>query len=568
VHVPRVFPPSQNFELGHLTFVGVNKFNGDNGFFSANSLKASELNRLAKKYSIDTYITLFDLGQIANDVEFTLPVVGWVPLHSPGVSRAGPEIWSLRSYHAVASLSPSSSHSIKKVLPEIPVEYVPHIILREELESSARRGLEEIRAAESTGSSTYSNSKIFSEDDETFVVLLQGGNYDSQDRKGWDTSIQAFAKFYLRYSAEGKTPNVHLYIHALESYLIESDLNNREKAPPAVMPEGVNLSKRIYETGLPREAYTIDITQHEPEIVAALKSKADVCLHASKVEGFGMNVLECQALGTPVITTNHTAMGDFTKLGISVGHQQMIFPSGSIGYDFALPDVNGIANALREIYEDHLSTRTTGEDSASGDLSSPQPGKYDYFDAQKWIDLEFSTDRVGNAFLRLIDDAEQTMDDRENKRRAVVATGCPDVHTKRYFALVQGEHPELADWDEPFTVIAPEGMVFNEKGLQSLLCGVLDIDQSDIALAVIPAIYEDSRSDIPLVGSNGMVHPHIPVVVRTSLLAMIQNSTSRRSSIVYLAIQHAQSVGAMKRFPDGLAFLSPAIKAQGSLQEL
>jgi len=36
-----------------------------------------------------------------------------------------------------------------------------------------------------------------------------------------------------------------------------------------------------------------------------------------------MNVLECQAVGTPVITTEFLAMADFTKLGISVPHRQM-----------------------------------------------------------------------------------------------------------------------------------------------------------------------------------------------------------------------------------------------------
>lgn len=39
-----------------------------------------------------------------------------------------------------------------------------------------------------------------------------------------------------------------------------------------------------------------------------LKAMADVCLHPSKTEGFGLNALECQAVGIPIITTNFSAM--------------------------------------------------------------------------------------------------------------------------------------------------------------------------------------------------------------------------------------------------------------------
>ena len=80
-----------------------------------------------------------------------------------------------------------------------------------------------------------------------------------------------------------------------------------------------------------------------------LKRMADVCLHASKSEGFGMNMLECQAVGTPVITTKFMAMKDYTKLGISVPHRQMIFSAES-GREMALPDVEGIVDALVTIY--------------------------------------------------------------------------------------------------------------------------------------------------------------------------------------------------------------------------
>ena len=75
-----------------------------------------------------------------------------------------------------------------------------------------------------------------------------------------------------------------------------------------------------------------------------------------------MNVLECQAVGTPVIKTNYTAMADFTKVGIAVPHRQMVRTPSAI-YDLALPDVQGIADAIREMHGEHLAMKR-GDQSA------------------------------------------------------------------------------------------------------------------------------------------------------------------------------------------------------------
>ena len=75
----------------------------------------------------------------------------------------------------------------------------------------------------------------------------------------------------------------------------------------------------LRDMNLPPNSYKL-VTKifDDPRDSMAMKVVADVCLHPSRVEGFGLNVIECQGLGTPVITTNFTAMGDFTKLGLSV----------------------------------------------------------------------------------------------------------------------------------------------------------------------------------------------------------------------------------------------------------
>ena len=73
------------------------------------------------------------------------------------------------------------------------------------------------------------------------------------------------------------------------------------RSPPAKLPVGYNIRMALYDHGLPRHAYTIDISQHAPEVIAAYKKWASLCLHPSKVEGFGMNVMECQIVGEALI---------------------------------------------------------------------------------------------------------------------------------------------------------------------------------------------------------------------------------------------------------------------------
>ena len=57
-----------------------------------------------------------------------------------------------------------------------------------------------------------------------------------------------------------------------------------------------------------------------------LMAVADVLLQPSKVEGFGMPVLEAQLLGTPVVTTAWGAMADYTRCGVLLLHTPLPLP--------------------------------------------------------------------------------------------------------------------------------------------------------------------------------------------------------------------------------------------------
>ena len=237
----------------------------------------------------------------------------WLPYHHPTLKALDEH--ALKSMSTTVSLSPTMAASI---VDDLPHAYIPHIMtLPEYNEQRASR-------------------KVLGIPEDAFVVLAQGGNYEEYDRKGWNQILQSFAKFYETH------PNAFLYIHAIGWRAI-AEIEVGKTPPPNLLEKGVRVMcvhSFIYDTlenitkttqtqvrlhimlrdmNLPPDSYKL-VTKifDDPRDSMAMKVVADVCLHPSRVEGFGLNVIECQGLGTPVITTNFTAMGDFTKLGVSV----------------------------------------------------------------------------------------------------------------------------------------------------------------------------------------------------------------------------------------------------------
>lgn len=275
----------------NITFVG----------YKPNIIKISRLNRLAKKYNIHKYIMIGDIVKVIRDEDFKVKAMVWFPHHYKHPTAH--EKYTLAAFH-VAALSPSSAKILNAT-------HIPHVV-------------------------QVNTTRLPKFD--TFTVLMQGGNYDKLDRKGWTIGLQAFKEFHKKY------PNSRLHLHALSSRSIASHARTRQ-APKGVDSKGLPLKRLVQLLDVPN--VTLDEDIHPYEYALNLKKKSHVCMHASKVEGFGMNVLECQSVGTPVITTNFTAMADFTTYGISVPHQFEWFNDQGL---VATPSVTHVAQALEQIY--------------------------------------------------------------------------------------------------------------------------------------------------------------------------------------------------------------------------
>lgn len=613
--LPNVISPGDDIQLDHLTFLGQLSDPP-----KQEASPASRLNALASEYNLDIILTLFDINRIIPDVPLTVPVVGWVPLHSAHVTKSSLDYWALRSLHGVAALAPSAAIDLESVVGDVPplaesfrnatdeaahrdaarrggkvispggreadkpmkyaarsvgkvaVEFIPHIIDRPSLIQSAEKATKMLsfmsaahvdsalsgkrqppvldRGQERTlvsghdrslfGNSTSSSCDFErgTIDSKTFVVLSQGGNYDGDDRKGWDTSVQAFVQFYniLRdiHAASANNNeecriNVHLHIHSMDSYLVEADANSNVDAPAAVFPKGHIHHKRLHETGLPRHAYTIDIANHSPHVVAAYKRRASVCLHPSKVEGFGMNVLECQAVGTPVVTTNYTAMADYTKLGRSVPSRQRIkTPQGA--YEMAMPDVEGIVIALMELYEEHVVMM-----SGHNGVAARAKREMEVMASNQWIDSTFSSELVGSKFVSLLHRAEIEFQQRSKAKQKVLQ----NIPTTGGYQLALGYHTPIVDWDAPWTLIAPDGLEIKDPTTLHRACWEMMMQQSETNVMALPVSTVQGR-DTP------------PMMVKTYMVAGFQNVASRRISLQGMAMQQAVKP---QFLPQGLAVL-------------
>lgn len=189
---------------------------------------------------------------------------------------------------------------------------------------------------------------------DAFVVAMVAANMGIPSRKAFPQAFDAFAVF------QKKHPDALLYLH--------TDVNGHFG--------GVDLFYLSQRCEIPPEA--IRVTPY-PEMhcgmpqssVAEVYQLADVLLMPSMGEGFGIPLIESQACGTPVITTDFTAMTEHCGAGWLV--------DGDRWYDasqrsfFKLAAQSQILAALEQAYEargDELLARKAREFAMGYDIDT------------------------------------------------------------------------------------------------------------------------------------------------------------------------------------------------------
>ena len=172
---------------------------------------------------------------------------------------------------------------------------------------------------------------------DAYLVSMVAANKGFPPRKGFPEALAAFGKFAERHS------DALLYLHTEPNGIIEGVNINLLLSHVGVPPEKVRMVDQYhYHVGLP------------PDYLANVYSASDVLLNPSYGEGFGIPVIEAQACGTPVITTNFTAMPELTGAGWLVEGQDFWTLQGSF---MRVPSIDGIVDALEHSYSEAAGLR-------------------------------------------------------------------------------------------------------------------------------------------------------------------------------------------------------------------
>ncbi len=192
---------------------------------------------------------------------------------------------------------------------------------------------------------------------DTFVVGICAMNRDP-NRKGLSEQLLAFSRFHSRH------PDSHLALHT-------SPVNN----------PGLNLKALAERLGIGAavtfpDQYSYDMALVTEEMMAAWYNGLDVLSLCSYGEGFGLPLIEAQAVGVPVITTDASAMSELCGGGWLVSGT----PFWSSGHNawWKRPDATDIEQAYEAAYQ------------ARAEGRMPEKPAYDF--AQQYdIDRVFET---------------------------------------------------------------------------------------------------------------------------------------------------------------------------------
>ena len=214
----------------------------------------------------------------------------WSPVHSRPMS-GGDKIFYAQSYAQPIAMSRYGEREMRKL--GLHPCYVPHGI-----DTSVFRPLD---AAERD--SARDALKV---PRDAFMVAMVGANKgDKPPRKGWGEAFQAFAQFRAGDKKTGRKPHPDaiLYCHTVAASVSGIDLR-----PIAA---SLGIEKHIIMSS----DYAQIAGLYLPPFVAGVMGCADVLLHPSYGEGFGLPIVEAQATGTPVIVGDNSAQTELCGAG-------------------------------------------------------------------------------------------------------------------------------------------------------------------------------------------------------------------------------------------------------------
>jgi len=270
-------------------------------------------------------LTLFDVWTAVADGWHTLPLVCWVPVDHAPVPRRVAE-WCLKgdNKYIVAMSQNGEKLLLEAGVPRERLTYIPHAIDRSIWNADVQPMRETLRVPEDAHL--------------TIITAMNKGK-----RKSFPEMLHAWTLFARRFS------DAYLYLHTDKWGHLD----------------GINLIPLLKLLNAPEDRIrwvnSVQMRAGVPaETLARLTRSADVLLLASRSEGFGVPVIEAQAVGTPVIVSNHTAQPELVRDYGHVVQGQLHYEDFQESFSI-IPNVDGIYQALCENY---IATKTGDIDRA------------------------------------------------------------------------------------------------------------------------------------------------------------------------------------------------------------
>lgn len=289
---------------------------------SNNTFPFNDIPSIVKEIQADIFILLKDINNYPYTQYLNIPSIVWCPLDafpcSPSILR------NLDKFNKIISIS---KYGKKQFLDYgYDAEFISHSLNKDLIDKVNKKNRINLR-------------KKYNIPQDKFIVSMIASNTESNDRKGWSFNLQGFKKFSEKYGKK----NIHLFLNT--NIRGTKELDKVESSSI-----GLNIKHLLDYLNIdnysciPTYKYR---TYTQEEIYEQLKL-SDVLLNCSRGEGCGVVLLESQSLGTPIITTDFTAMSENCINGELVEPYCLEFKLSDSFH--SIPNIEQIAEKLEKIY--------------------------------------------------------------------------------------------------------------------------------------------------------------------------------------------------------------------------
>jgi len=266
-------------------------------------------------------ITLFDVWVAINEAYHSLPIVAWVPIdHDPVPPRVAE--WCIKGGNKlIVAMSKHGEQALLKAgVPRDRLVYIPHAI--------------DTKIWTADGPTCRDVLRVPEDAHLTVITAMNKGK-----RKSFPEMLKAWSLFAAAHK------DAYLYLHTDRFGHLD----------------GINLIPVLKAVGAPEDRIRwVNSSQMRAgiaaETLASIMRSADVLLLASRGEGFGIPVIEAQAVGTPVIVTDWTAQPELVRDHGYIADGQEDWDEMQESY-WKIPHVGHILQGLENNYTDTKSGR-------------------------------------------------------------------------------------------------------------------------------------------------------------------------------------------------------------------